>query len=116
MFYSAVRMLQRNNQIIALVLLLLVASCSSVPGEFEESSESLEIYPDYSSVTIPPNIAPMNFAVLNKGDLFVVEIANSKKRTITIRSKNGSVEIPMRGWKRLLEEDRGGVLTITVYR
>ncbi len=108
-------MLQRNS-LITLFLLTLVIGCKPSPGEFEQTDESLELYPDYTSVTIPFNIAPLNFQILNKGDRFFVEVSNSLNRSITVESKDGSIEFPLKAWKRLLDKDRGGTLTISVYR
>ncbi|MFH0757593.1 MAG: hypothetical protein V2B15_09925 [Bacteroidota bacterium] len=99
---------------LALLWLPLVVACNPFPGDFEQTGESLEIYPDYTSIIIPPNIAPLNFQIKNPGDDFAVEIANSKNRRIRVRSRTGNMEIPMKAWKKLLKEDRGGSLTISV--
>ncbi len=45
---------------------------------------------------------------MNQGDVFAAEIVNSKNKRISIRSRTGSIELPLRAWKKLLEEDRGG--------
>jgi hypothetical protein len=103
-------------RLFALFTLPLVVSCNPFPGEFEQTDEALKIYPDYTSVIIPPNIAPMNFRIKNKGDAFIAGISNGKNRKIIIRSRTGSIEIPMHAWKKLLEEDRGGSLSISVFR
>ncbi|MFO7669497.1 MAG: hypothetical protein R6W31_07545 [Bacteroidales bacterium] len=108
-------MLQKNN-LIALFLLSMMFGCNTPPRDFEQTGETLEIYPDYTSITIPWNIAPLNFHILNKGDLFVAEISNSQNRKIVVKSGTGSIEIPMRSWKRLLKGDRDGALTIKVYK
>ena len=56
-------MLQKNS-FIAILLLILAVGCSpSRPGGHEQTDEGLEIYPDYTSLIIPPNIAPLNFQV-----------------------------------------------------
>jgi len=107
--------MQQKNSLIILSLLFLAMACHKQPGTYKQSDESLEIYPDYLSVTVPPNIAPLNFQVLNEGDLFTAKISNSAGRSITVRSRTGSVKFPIRAWKRLLEEDRGGALTLQVY-
>lgn len=46
----------------AFISLLLVCCCSRVPsGGFQTSDIRVEIFPDYKDVTIPSNIAPLNF-------------------------------------------------------
>jgi hypothetical protein len=106
----------QRNSLFALFLLSLVMACSSTPGDFEQTDESPEIYPDYTSVIVPPNIAPLNFQILNQGDRFIAEISNSHNRSISVKSKTGSIVFPMKDWKKLLEKDRGGALTLKIYR
>lgn len=96
--------------------MLLAVACGPSPGEFEQAAEPLEIYPDYTAVIIPPNIAPMNFHIENRGTAFLAEIAGENGRKIRVRSKTGNIQIPGRAWKKLLEKGRGGHLTITVLR
>jgi hypothetical protein len=103
-------------QLFVLFTLPVVVACNPLPGTFEQTDEQLEIYPDYTSVIIPPNIAPMNFLIKNKGDAFIAQISNSRNRSITVRSSNSSIEIPLQPWRKLLNEDRGGTLTISVFR
>jgi hypothetical protein len=109
-------MLQRTRIRIILLLSIisLVMACNPSPGKMEEPGESLDIYPDYASIVIPPNIAPLNFQIRNEGKAFIAEISNSKDRSIRVRSRKGSIEIPKRAWEKLLDEDRGGSLVITV--
>jgi len=106
----------QRNRLFVLFLLSLVMACSSTPGNFEQTDETPEIYPDYTSVIVPPNIAPLNFQILNPGDRFIAEISNSHKRSISVKSKTGSIVFPMKDWKKLLKKDRGGVLTLSIYR
>lgn len=106
----------QKNSLIVLFLILLIVGCKRSPGNFEESSEAPELYPDYTSLTIPFNIAPLNFKILNKGDRFVAEISNSSNMRITISSKNGIIEFPMKSWKRLLDKGKGEALTISIYK
>ena len=102
--------------LIIVFTLLLPVACRSSAEKLEQSGEALEIYPDYTSITIPPNIAPMNFQIMNQGEDFAVKISNSHGKHIRIRSSSGSIMIPMKAWKKTLERDRGGKLTIAVSR
>jgi len=111
----------RRNKLISRSLILLccmslAAACGPSPGEMEKAGEPLEIYPDYTSVVIPPNIAPLNFLIENQGTGFIAVFENEQGGRIRVRSKQGNIQIPRRAWKRLLEKGRGGNLTITVLR
>ncbi len=99
-----------------LPFILLLAACSSSPEEFTPSNEQLSIYPDYTSITIPPNIAPLNFRINNEGEAFIIKIVNTKGNSIKLSTHTGKVLIPESKWKKLLEEDKGGTLTYEVYR
>ena len=61
-----------TSQLLILILMTLMqAGCRS--GNFDNPSSAGRepvIDPDYSGVTIPPNIAPLNFAIQEKGEAF----------------------------------------------
>jgi len=100
----------------AMLSLLLATACAPSPDKLEPSGEAPAIYPDYTSLTIPPNIAPMNFRILNPGENFVVDISNSLNKRIRVRSRSGNIQLPMKAWKKMLDQDRGGKLTIQITR
>ena len=106
----------QKNSLIALFLLFLVAGCNPSQVDFEPGGEIPELNPDYTSLIIPYNIAPLNFRILNKGDRFVAEISNSQNKSINIRGRKGNIVIPLKSWRRLVDKDRGGALTIRIYR
>ena len=51
--------------------------CSSpkAPEQFAKQNSQPKIYPDYLDVTIPSNIAPTNFMVLEKGEEAVAKFS-----------------------------------------
>ena len=82
----------------AFALLMLLTACTPTPHDVKQSSQEAEIYPDYKDVTIPVNIAPMNFVVRGAD---AVEV---KAGDLTVWSRGGNVSFGMREWRRLLEE------------
>ena len=70
------------------------------------------IYPDFIDVTIPVNIAPLNFLMRNKPDKMVLTIRGSND-SITVNGKQ-KIEIPIKKWKTLLASEQGKSLTVTV--
>ena len=60
----------------ALFLLILLSACTPHPENVKHSDALPEIYPDYIGVTIPANIAPMNF---NAADEAVEHIGSDGK-------------------------------------
>ena len=70
------------------------------------------IDPDYTGVTIPPNIAPMNFIIREKGNRFRITASASNGKTLTLKSSDGLVRFPLKSWKQLLEGSAGGMIEI----
>ena len=65
------------------------------------------IYPDYNGVTIPPNIAPLNFQIQENGEKFRV-VCGAGENQIKVENRDGCISFPMKDWKRLLDKNRGG--------
>jgi hypothetical protein len=93
----------------------LFSGISARPKEYVEVDQPVAIKPDYSGVTIPANIAPLNFTVTEEGSRYFVEIYSSKGATISVSSKNGEIRIPLKAWKSLLEANRGEKLFYDIY-
>jgi hypothetical protein len=79
------------------------------------SSENIRIFPDYTDLTIPPNIAPMNFLVDMEGGRFVVDFIGENGYTFSISTKE-DVIIPEKKWQHLLSENIGKFYHIQIYR
>ena len=78
----------KNKYLYCLFLLLILNGCESKPGEDYTSSDlSPKIEPDYSDITIPPNIAPLNFIIKEEGSGFKAEVTSSDGYIISIKSK-----------------------------
>ena len=98
------------------VLLLLLIACStkptSVPTSFTELTDSAVVYPDYRDVTIPPNIAPMNFMVRDaSASEFVVEMGD----VVTGATEDGKFDIDSVAWRKLLSDTRGKDIAVNIY-
>ncbi|MBN1998980.1 PD40 domain-containing protein, partial [candidate division KSB1 bacterium] len=72
------------------------------------------IDPDYSGVVIPPNIAPLNFKVLEPGSGYLVKIAAGTDNGIQIYSSKPAIRIPIKKWRRLLAQNKDRDFTIQV--
>ena len=57
------------KQLLFCIFLLLLGGCSSnqPPAVSGQIDELPAIYPDYTGVTVPQSIAPLNFAVRTEG-------------------------------------------------
>ncbi len=98
------------------VLIILLASCNNPPGK---NSISLDrkptIYPDYTEITIPPNIAPLNFSVEEEGKSFFVDVHGDNGTALSFSSKNGIIHFPKNKWEKLIKKNSGKKLVYTIY-
>lgn len=100
------------NGILSLMSIMILASCGqeiSVSGNIEECPK---IFPDYAGVTIPANIAPLNFSYL--GDEPAVLIVNGNSGERQIKGRKGLFSFPTRYWKKLMETGKGSDVKLTV--
>ena len=80
----------------------------------EASSDSLpDIFPDYSGVTVPANMAPMNFMV---EDAVSVQARFSVKdrEFAAVVGKDGVIAIPAKKWAEILSYGKGDAVSVEV--
>lgn len=87
--------------------LLLVVSCGRKVSVSETSEDTPEIFPDYAGVTVPVNIAPLNFSYVGSDEPAVL-IVSGKSGDRQIKGKEGLFSFPSRTWKSLMVENSGG--------
>lgn len=101
------------------VLLLLISACSrtaEVPVDFVRADGMTEIYPDYTDVTIPPNIAPLNFNITSCPKKAVVTVDGENGGKVTAAADaDGSVRFDIAQWNDLLQKNTGADLAYTIY-
>ncbi|HUT94574.1 MAG TPA: hypothetical protein VMY37_34275 [Thermoguttaceae bacterium] len=97
--------------------LLLPASYGRVPDIASATTSGREprIDPDYTSLVIPPNIAPLNFRILEDGRDYLVRISSEGGEKLEIRCRDGTCRIPAGSWRRLLDTSKGGRLAYDVF-
>jgi hypothetical protein len=97
-----------------LCLIPALAACTGAVPQGKKSSELPAIFPDCAGAVIPPNIAPLCFALSRPaaGGFAVFEAAGS---SFTVKArKGGSFRIPRSPWKKLLAAAKGQSVTVTV--
>ncbi|MCY2990008.1 MAG: hypothetical protein NTY19_19365 [Planctomycetota bacterium] len=86
----------------------------SLPGEAVTVQRTPRIRPDYAGTVIPPNIAPLNFAIEEPGRAYRVRLHAAQGPDIEIASRHSSIVIPRDQWRALLAQNRGGRLEIDI--
>ena len=92
-----------------IVSLVLLASCK---GSTTFSDQLPSIYPDYIGVTIPAEIAPLDFNLPEEYDKVFVRVTGSREGELKV--KGGWADFPIRKWHQLTRQNAGGTLTFTV--
>lgn len=99
------------------LVVLLVVACSPSPSNVVEVKEAAPIYPDYTDVTIPQNIAPLNFLVRGNGNNAegqVTGVVVSVNGEEMAASNDGKVRFDLDDWHELLNTNAGKRLTVSV--
>lgn len=96
---------------IAALLMSLMTSCLQRPSNELEDNKLPRIWPDYADVTVPVDIAPLNF-VVDSADLLYVKIQGSVSGSLEVSGKYADFDIDE--WHDLTRQNRGGNLTVTV--
>ncbi len=94
--------------IITLLLLSFLAIGCIPKHEGVQTEETADIFPDYTEVVVPSNIAPLNFDIKNEGSSFVTTISGEKSGKLTVKGRK--VRIPLKEWKSLVEANKGADL------
>ena len=96
-----------------LLYVLLSAGCSQwkIPGE--SSLMRPEIFPDYQEVTIPCNMAPINFMV-EEAEYVQASFSFQGTEMIRVKGRDGIIRIPLKKWKELLNISKGGNIDVQV--
>lgn len=93
------------------LLLILMTSCLSLPDNAAIVDSMPPIYPDYTDITIPQNIAPLNFLIRSDVDETYVEVDG-----VCMSHRRGNEAIfEIDDWKSFISNAVDTTLTVTVY-
>ena len=101
--------------IISILFCLILLSCGrpTIPDSFQKESRKPKVMPDYTDVTIPTNICPLNFRVYEVGKEIAVRISAGNQQ---YTYGNGmKVLIDEEEWQGLLQAAKGDKMTIEVF-
>lgn len=97
----------------ALLCGVLLAGCTAtVPQQYTEVNEPPVIHPNYSDITIPYNIAPLNVAYEMDGKEFVTELKAGERSLIT---KGKQTDWKIKQWQEFLSSVKGQTVEGYVY-
>ena len=105
------------KQIYLFLFIVLLSACSrpEVPTKYSQADRLPSLRPDYTNVTIPCNIAPLNFAVVELGVSQVVARFTTSDGTPHVFGSSQKIEIALSEWKEMLVKSRGGEMKVEVW-
>ena len=92
---------------------LLAACSSSSPKDVTLVDEQPAIYPDYIGVTIPTGIAPLDFA-MRSDSVTTIDVEVKGSQGGSLHANGAYADFDIAAWHELLEQNKGGELTVTV--
>ncbi len=102
-----------------LVILFTLGSCKGpdLPGNAQIISLNRKplIFPDYTGITIPGNIAPLNFMVEEEGTYFMVVLEGDKGTEMKVKAEQKVFRFSPKKWTRFLQENKGSQFNLVVY-
>ena len=100
---------------LAVVALVVGNAAPEPPTEFAVLDRAPTIYPDYRDVTIPPNVAPLNFDVQENAERFVVCVFEDGAEESVATFSGKEIRFSQRKWRRLLERNVGKALRFELF-
>lgn len=91
---------------------LLVACTADVPVATEKTDQLPDIFPNYIAVTVPEQIAPLNFEVTTHRKACAVFTVDGYQ--FAVHTNNGDIHIPSAQWVKLLTEAQGAHFQVSV--
>ena len=95
------------RNLLYLSVIFFLFSCNQYQAPDDYNEQSPVIYPDYTDVTFPPNIAPPNFIIREEGDRYQTEIGYGQSVEMRITDSTPTVIITEKRWHDLLKKAAG---------
>ena len=98
----------------ALGIIALLVACTQpqVPADYTDAGKSAPIYPDYIGVTIPINMAPLHFQLMQPADEVVCRFTVGNEQLVCEGPK---VMPSIDDWRPLAEAAKGGSISVEVF-
>ena len=98
------------------VFISFLYSCNNQPdGSIINIEKTAILDPDYTEVTIPLNIAPLNFSIKEAGSSYYVKFSSASGTEIEISSHDGKIQIPENKWRKMLQNNAGKEIKVDIY-
>ena len=100
--------------LMGLLGLLGLMGCTETVSDAKQEKMLPQLYPDYLGVTIPVNIAPLNFSLADENTLLVDAVITDSHGNSLHSQGEESVDFDIDDWHQLLAQNAGDSLSVTV--
>ena len=101
--------------LLTFTFLLLFAACATeTVSDAKQEAGLPRIYPDYLGVTIPVNIAPLNFCMEDDAAVLIDAVITDSHGNDLHSQGDESLDFDIDDWHALLAQNRGDSLSVTV--
>lgn len=91
----------------------MLPACVPSPGDVAETDALPPVYPDYTDVTVPSNIAPLNFLIRDSVEALFVT-ASCGDLEIKSHRRGNEAKFDLKDWKKLMERSAGKDMVVSV--
>ena len=96
-----------------IIFALICAACSPIPENAVQVNDLPDIFPDYQEVTIPSEIAPLNFYVNDSSDCVFVEAIGESGEKISASGSYADFDVD--DWHQLISKNIGKSIAVKVF-
>ena len=104
-----------KGYLMIVLLVPVIVSCSEDVRITRALDTLPSIFPDYMDVTIPQNIAPLNFKLVDTCSFEkAYAIFENGTQQLAVKAKKGKFSIPLSKWKKLLKDVSENTLRVSI--
>ncbi len=108
------RLKEMNKYFVYIVFLIVLFGAVACQGDRKVTviNGLPPMYPDYTEITIPYNIAPLNFLLRNKPEIVEIKMKGEVKEVLIRDSYK--VQFSEKKWKDFLSAEKGNTITLSI--
>ena len=112
---SAIKVFLQKRYLLIVLFVPGIIACSETIQITRTLDNPPTIFPDYTEVTIPSNIAPLHFKLTDSIDYTkAYAIIENGTQRLDIKAKKGQFSTPLSSWKKLMKGSAGSTIRVTI--
>lgn len=100
--------------------MIILCSCGSTGPGPDSDTVALNrlpaIFPDYTEISIPSNIAPLNFQLKEEGETFLALFEGGQGKSMKLKAKRNTFTIPSAKWSGFITANKGTQISVRIFK